>query len=101
MTATAQDLRGVNIVTTTLGGSNCTGLANAYDANAMVIRVPQLRSLTINAGRRVVGSAWNGTVGGAVVLEVGRRADDTGGVLSFSGDGRIDISGRGFRGGAL
>jgi hypothetical protein len=83
------------------GSSACSGLANSYDAGAMVIRVPQLRNLTINNGGVLTAPLWNGSTGGVVAVEVGRRSDDTGGVLAFSGNGRIDVSGLGFRGGAL
>ena len=86
------------------GQSACPGLRNSYDAGAMVIRVPQLNNLTINNNGRLTAPAWNATagtnIGGVVAVEVARRADDSGGVLSFSGDGRIDVSGLGFRGGA-
>ncbi len=97
----------VNIATTA-NGSSCAGLVNGYDANAMVIRVPQLRSLTIgNNNRQVVAPAWNGSIGGVIVLAVERRDADTGasnGVLAFNGanaNSFFSVTGGGFRGGAL
>jgi hypothetical protein len=87
------------------GQSACSGVTNRYDAGAMVIRVPQLRNLTINNNRRVTApTAWNGSTGGVVAVAVERRSDDSGGVLSFPGttnNGRFDVTGLGFRGGAL
>jgi|GEM_PF-4519271 len=110
----------INIVTITStpnGGATCTGLRHAYDGGAsgsgraMVIRVPQLNNLTLRGtdtpGRRIVAPAWDGTIGGVVAIEVGRRvgatvgAPDTGGLLSFIGTGTIELSGRGFRGGSV
>jgi hypothetical protein len=99
----------ITIVTSTAGvggQSACSGLTNGYDAGAMVIRVPQLRNLTVNNNRRITAPAWNGSTGGVVAVAVERRAGspDTGGVLSFPGatnNGRFDVSGLGFRGGAL
>lgn len=97
----------VNIVTTA-DGSSCNGLVNGYDANAMVIRVPQLRSFTINDdNRQVVASNWNGSTGGVIVVAVERRDGDTGannGVMAFNGTNAnsfFTVAGRGFRGGAL
>lgn len=83
-------------------GSSCTGLKNTYDAGAMVVRVPQLNNLTVNNNRRVTAPAWNGTVGGVVALQVaGRGTSASGGFLAFDGDGRVDVTGLGFRGGTV
>lgn len=109
----------INIVTTgtavAAGGSSaCTGLVNTYDTEAtagvgngaMVIRVPQLRNLTLGSNHVFSPPAWNGTTGGVIALEVGRRAGatpalDTGGVLSFQGTAVIHADGAGFRGGSI
>jgi uncharacterized repeat protein (TIGR01451 family) len=55
-----------------------------------VIRVPQYSSATISTTVRAY--AWNGSLGGVV-------AADVAGSLTFSGAGKIDVSGQGFRGG--
>ena len=69
------------------------GLQNNYSAagKTMVVRVPRYQSLTIGAAGVLSADAWNGNTGGAVVLEVA-------GTLTV--DGKIDVSGKGFRGGA-
>lgn len=108
----------INIVTTGTalaegGSSACNGLVNTYDTEAtagvgngaMVIRVPQLRNLTLGSNHVFSPPAWNGITGGVIALEVGRRAGatppaDTGGVLSFQGTAAIHADGDGFRGGS-
>ncbi|MGE4072798.1 MAG: C25 family cysteine peptidase [Lysobacterales bacterium] len=90
----------VSIVTTT---PNCTGLKNSYDAGAMVIRVPQLRNLTINSGGELVpASSWNGSTGGVIALDVriGAAYNPANGTIAINGTGRIRANGVGFRGGA-
>ena len=59
-----------------------------------VIRVPRYSSLTIDSTYSVICSAWNGTSGGIVAIEV------LGNTL-LNGSGKIDVSGKGFRGGIL
>lgn len=94
-TAATPDI--INIATT----STCGGLANAYSiggtgvAAAMVIRVPQYRNLTINAGASVVAGEWDGSTGGVVAAHVAGTTTD--GVLTVNG--QINVSGQGFRGG--
>ncbi|RSK24736.1 T9SS type A sorting domain-containing protein [Hymenobacter metallilatus] len=57
-----------------------------------VIRVPQYSALTVTG--TVTGTAWNGEAGGLLVLDVA-------GQTTFAGTGsRLDMSGKGFRGGA-
>jgi len=72
----------------------CSGLVNAYDAAAhtQVVRVPQLTSLTVSAGASVTAPAWDGAIGGVVALHVQS-------LVSLDGD--LDVSGKGFRGGAV
>lgn len=92
------------------GGDPCTGLKNGYDAGAMVIRIPQLRNLTINGGS-VVAPAWNGSVGGVVALDVRPGAPPgpdplpvwvaNNGTVAINVANGIDLNGRGFRGGAI
>ena len=55
-----------------------------------VIRVPQYSSATISGTVR--SYAWNGSIGGVVAADVASS-------LTFSGAGKIDVSGQGFRGG--
>ncbi|SEU22298.1 Ig-like domain-containing protein [Stigmatella erecta] len=80
--------------TITVSTAGCSGLRNSYAAGAgtQVVRVPQLASLTINAGASVVARAWNGATGGVVALQV-QNAMTVNGLLSASAAG--------FRGGAV
>ena len=55
-----------------------------------VIRVPQYSSLTING--TVTGTAWNGSAGGVLVIDVA-------GKTTFSGTSTLTMTGKGFRGG--
>jgi uncharacterized repeat protein (TIGR01451 family) len=75
-------------------GSVCGGLRNNYFAGGrpQVIRVPQYRNLTINAGGSVVPPAWNGTTGGVVALQVSG---------TLTNNGVIHADALGFRGGAV
>lgn len=92
------------------GGDPCTGLKNSYDAGAMVIRVPQLRNLTITGGS-VVAPAWNGSTGGVVAMDVRPGVPQGGatladwvaanGTVQINVDNGINVTGLGFRGGAV
>ncbi|MFD1468874.1 T9SS type A sorting domain-containing protein [Hymenobacter caeli] len=64
---------------------------NTGQRRFQVIRVPQYSSLTI-AGT-VTGLAWNGTTGGVLAMDVA-------GQTNFGVGGTLDMSGKGFRGGA-
>jgi uncharacterized repeat protein (TIGR01451 family) len=70
-----------------------SALRYAYTAagTTQVIRVPQYQSLTVTAGASIVAPAWNGSTGGIVALHVADTANI---------GGAIDVSSRGFRGGA-
>jgi hypothetical protein len=72
----------------------CGGLRFAYTTagKTQVIRVPQYANLTVNVGGSISAPAWNGSFGGVVAVNVQNNT-----VLN----GRIDVSGLGFRGGAL
>lgn len=74
--------------------NDCTGCTVAYTTagHAQVIRVPQYRNLTVNAGASIVASTWNGSTGGVVAIHV---ADTT------TLNGSINVTGRGFRGGVV
>ncbi|MDY7231400.1 Ig-like domain-containing protein [Hyalangium rubrum] len=75
-----------------LNTTGCSGLRNAYVASStQVVRVPQLASLTVNAGASVVATAWDGTKGGVLALQVQN---------TLNLNGTLDASARGFRGGA-
>jgi MYXO-CTERM domain-containing protein len=68
-------------------------LKNAYTATGkvQVIRVPQYTTLTVASGASITAPAWNGLTGGVVAL----HAETT-----LQLDGQIDVSAKGFRGGA-
>ncbi|WP_257461735.1 OmpA family protein [Archangium lipolyticum] len=72
----------------------CGGLRNAYSATGQVqvVRVPQLSRLTVAAGGSIVAQPWDGQRGGVVVLHVQGTT---------TVEGEINVSGQGFRGGAL
>ncbi len=77
----------------TINGGDCGGLKFAYDVTngrAQVIRVPQVRDLTINSGASIAPLPWDGTRGGVVALSVG-------GTVTINGS--INASTAGFRGG--
>ncbi len=82
-----------NIITIT--SADCGGLKNSYAiaGKAQVVRVPQPQALVVNAGASITATPWNGTVGGVVAIHVG-------GTATLNGNG-IDVSGVGFRGGAI
>jgi hypothetical protein len=72
----------------------CGGLAHSYSAagGAQVVRVPQYTTLTVANGASVVAPAWNGQTGGVVALVA---------QTSINLNGPVDVSARGFRGGAV
>lgn len=73
----------------------CGGITGTYDTtdgNVQVVRVPQYSTLTINSGGSVVAADWNGTTGGVVSVVV---------QSTLTINGSIDVSGQGFRGGAV
>lgn len=81
--------------TITIDGEGCiSGLRKSYTTagRTQVIRVPQFRNLTINAGASVTAPAWNGSTGGVIALQVSRF---------LTVNGSVTTTGRGFRGGAL
>ncbi|MFO0694317.1 MAG: hypothetical protein U0230_12225 [Polyangiales bacterium] len=70
------------------------GLKNAYTTTGrtQIVRIPQLSSLTVNAGASIVPTAWDGTRGGVVAVHVTGTA---------AIQGTVDASGAGFRGGVV
>ncbi|NTW32882.1 MAG: PKD domain-containing protein [Bacteroidetes bacterium] len=72
------------------------GLVNNYSVSGKVeiIRVPRYQSLTINNNGVLTGESWNGATGGILALEI------LGNTVINSG-GKIDNTGKGFRGGIL
>lgn len=69
-------------------------LKNSYSGAAgkvQVVRVPQYTTLTITSGGSITAPAWNGTTGGVVAV----HAEST-----LQLDGQINVSAKGFRGGA-
>ena len=69
------------------------GLKNGYSLSGktQVIRVPQYTTLSIGAGNAITAPAWDGVTGGVVAV----HAENT---LQLGGS--IDVSAKGFRGGA-
>lgn len=77
---------------TTISLSN--GLKNSYTSSGkvQVIRVPRYTTLTVNTGAGITTPDWDGTTGGIVAVEASESV-----VLN----GTINVSGKGFRGGAV
>lgn len=67
---------------------------NNYTATGKVqiVRIPRLTTLTVSG--TITAPAWNGTTGGVVAIE-------TASTIALNNSPSIDVSGRGFRGGAL
>ncbi|MBI4748082.1 MAG: hypothetical protein HY774_06305, partial [Acidobacteria bacterium] len=89
-----------SVGSTTISLANCTGgLRNSYTSagRVQVIKVPQYTNLTVNSPGYITAPAWNGSFGGIVAAHVQNTA-----TLNNSGtNGSIQVSGLGFRGGAL
>jgi uncharacterized repeat protein (TIGR01451 family) len=81
--------------TITLDGT-CGGLRNNYLASGhtQVIRVPQYTTLAVPTNTSISAPAWDGNTGGVVAI----FAQDG---ITFAGTGKIDVTGRGFRGGGI
>lgn len=81
-----------------ISGSNTInlscGLTNSYAivGKVQVVRVPRYNHVNVPAGTSIVPTAWDGTSGGVVALEIS-------GNLVIASGGKIDASGKGFRGG--
>ena len=58
------------------------------------MRVPRYASLILNANCSITAPTWNGSTGGIVAVDV--RGD-----VTLNTGASIDVSGKGFRGGAL
>ena len=59
-----------------------------------IVRVPRYASLILNANCSITAPTWNGSTGGIVAVDV--RGD-----VTLNTGASIDVSGKGFRGGAL
>ncbi|WP_299754290.1 T9SS type A sorting domain-containing protein [uncultured Pontibacter sp.] len=70
--------------------SNANATTSQGQLRYQVVRVPQYSSVTL--GANLTSPAWNGTTGGVVAMDVTGR-------LNFNSR-TIDVSGKGFRGGA-
>ncbi|HKX32928.1 MAG TPA: DUF11 domain-containing protein [Blastocatellia bacterium] len=83
----------VNGNTITINAS-CGGLKYSYTVSGkvQVLRVPQYSTLTIDSGASLAAPPWDGRTGGLVAVNV--QGDAT-------INGTIEVSGLGFRGGAL
>ncbi len=84
---------GTNVLnlTANLANSYAQNTATTNNQTYQVIRVPQYSTLTINAAASIVPAPWDGTTGGAVVLDVSG---------AFVNNGSINASYAGFRGNA-
>jgi len=71
-------------------------LQHAYNdsGKVQIVRVPRYNSLTINSGGSIGCDAWDSAKGGVVAIEVLNNT-------IINSGGKIDVSGNGFRGGAL
>jgi|GEM_PF-2924939 len=88
------ELAGVAGVTTSTNTITLScPLKKSYTATgkAQVIRVAQYTTLTINSGASITAPAWDGTVGGVVAVHA---------ATTLQLDGAINVSAKGFRGGA-
>lgn len=74
--------------------AGCNGLRNSYTTagRTQVVRVPQLDTLTVSNTGTITAIPWDGARGGIVAVHVR-------GTLSVQGT--IDVTGLGFRGGAI
>lgn len=70
---------------------SCGGIST-YNGPVQVVRVPQYVNLTIQSGASVVANSWDGSTGGVVAIVT---------QVTATIDGSIDVSGQGFRGGAV
>ncbi|MFN8002611.1 MAG: hypothetical protein U0X75_16510 [Acidobacteriota bacterium] len=72
----------------------CGGMRYSYSASGktQIIRVPQYTTLTVNQGASLTAPPWNGQIGGIISIHVQSTA-----IIN----GVVDVSERGFRGGAL
>jgi len=84
-----------NVISTTQIRFDCK-LKNSYSAagKTQIVRIPRFSSLTINNGGEITCDPWNGTTGGILVIE-------TQGNIVINAGGKIDATGKGFRGGKL
>ena len=71
-------------------------LQNSYTATGkvQVVRMPRYSTLTLNANTSVTAPMWDGATGSVVAVDV--RGD-----ITLNTGAIIDVSGKGFRGGAL
>ncbi|WP_224372498.1 Ig-like domain-containing protein [Hyalangium versicolor] len=74
--------------------TSCSGLRNSYTVagHTQVVRVPQLASLTVNAGASIAATPWDGSVGGVVALQVQN---------TLTLNGSLSAASAGFRGGVV
>ncbi|WP_223787545.1 beta strand repeat-containing protein [Marinicella meishanensis] len=84
-----------NDVVVAENGNLCTGNSLIYSYNlgqTQVIRVPQFDNLTVNAGGSITTTAWNGSRGGVVAIDVN---------TNLTVNGTITAAAAGFRGGVV
>ncbi len=88
---------GVNFGNNTITlDDSCGGLRNNYLAagHTQVIRVPQYTTLAVPTNTSISAPAWDGNTGGVVAIFAQ-------GGITFAGTGKIDVAGKGFRGGGI
>ncbi|VAW41832.1 hypothetical protein MNBD_GAMMA01-1050, partial [hydrothermal vent metagenome] len=72
---------------------NSNSLIYTYDLPlTQVIRVPQFENLTVNGGDSIITTAWNGSRGGVVAIDVN---------VTLTVNGEITAAAGGFRGGVI
>lgn len=72
---------------------NCALTKTYIDtAHVQIVRIPRLENLVIQNNTSIEAPVWSGLTGGIVALEVDNE-------LELQGDGKIDVTGKGFRGG--
>lgn len=86
---TGSTVRFVGTVANTYGTSSNASLAGQVVA---MVRVPNYRAVTVRSGGVITTAAFNGSIGGVLAFRVA-------GALIVQAGGRIDMAGRGYRGG--
>jgi hypothetical protein len=71
--------------------SNLTNAYNGTTQKIIVQRVPNYTDVTVNSGQIMTINAWNGTSGGVLAFKVNGE---------LTNNGSIDVTGKGYRGGA-
>lgn len=86
----------VAAVTTSTSIEIDCGLTHSYtaDGKVQIVRIPRYNTLTITAPGVLTCQTWNGTTGGILAVEVK-------GNTTINSGGKINVTGKGFRGAAV